>query len=278
MNYIFVKKQASTPPPATLWTPSNLSTTPEYWLDANALTGLSDGDQLDSWTNQGALAAMDRDATNSEPGYPKYRTGQLNSMPGIEWPAANASYGTRMFHGVPYVSAAGNLTDITIVAVVRSTDTGSSNQIIARSGYYELINGRVSGKFSASFWNGQFNTTAGTTAINTASSYVVAAQWDKTAQTRTLWVNGGQDAQSTSLGSNTYNINMQPILGSNAYGSTSGGQTFSGFMFEVVVLHETIAAGSPSEKEKLEGYMAHKWGLASSLPTGHPYKSAAPTA
>jgi hypothetical protein len=31
-----------------------------------------------------------------------------------------------------------------------------------------------------------------------------------------------------------------------------------------------------SEQEKIEGYLAHKWGLTASLPTSHPYKTAAP--
>ena len=33
---------------------------------------------------------------------------------------------------------------------------------------------------------------------------------------------------------------------------------------------------SSSEKEKIEGYLAHKWGLAERLPTDHPYKTEAP--
>lgn len=275
MPFIFVKKQTAALP-SNPWTPSNLATTPEYWLDADSLTGLSDGDQLDAWTNRGALPAPVRDATNSEPGYPKYRANLLHSKPGIEWPAPNSAFGTRMFHDPPFVSAAGNLPDITIVAVVRSTDTASGKQIVTRSGHYELINGRASGKFSASFWNGSFNTTAGVTTINTANSYLVSAQWDKVGQTRTLWVNGNQDAQSTGLGANTYNFNMQAIIGSNAY-NLPPSQTFSGFIFELVVLHENIGGGSPSEREKLEGYMAHKWGIQGSLPAGHPFKAAAPT-
>ena len=28
--------------------------------------------------------------------------------------------------------------------------------------------------------------------------------------------------------------------------------------------------------EKAEGYLAHKWGLESSLPSSHPYKTSAP--
>ena len=33
-----------------------------------------------------------------------------------------------------------------------------------------------------------------------------------------------------------------------------------------------------SNIEKAEGYLAWKWGLVSNLPSGHPYKNAAPTA
>jgi len=31
------------------------------------------------------------------------------------------------------------------------------------------------------------------------------------------------------------------------------------------------------ERQKVEGYLSHKWGLESALPANHPYKSAAPT-
>lgn len=34
---------------------------------------------------------------------------------------------------------------------------------------------------------------------------------------------------------------------------------------------------SDNERERVEGYMAHRWGLANALPAGHPYKTAAPT-
>jgi hypothetical protein len=33
---------------------------------------------------------------------------------------------------------------------------------------------------------------------------------------------------------------------------------------------------STTDRQKLEGYLAHKWGLTASLPSGHPYKSSAP--
>lgn len=41
---------------------------------------------------------------------------------------------------------------------------------------------------------------------------------------------------------------------------------------------EMIVAFNPSagDAQKAEGYLAHRWGLASALPAGHPYKDAAP--
>jgi hypothetical protein len=42
---------------------------------------------------------------------------------------------------------------------------------------------------------------------------------------------------------------------------------------EVLVIYRALAA---NERERLEGYLAHKWGIAAKLPVNHPYKSAVP--
>jgi len=46
-------------------------------------------------------------------------------------------------------------------------------------------------------------------------------------------------------------------------------------MAEFLVLEEELTL---SEIVQVEGYLMHKWGLASNLPSSHTYKSAAPTA
>lgn len=61
-----------------------------------------------------------------------------------------------------------------------------------------------------------------------------------------------------------------------------GGQTVSGGLIGVSVpqdLAEVIvvpAALSDDDRQKLEGYLAHKWALADLLPDDHPYKAAPP--
>ncbi len=53
----------------------------------------------------------------------------------------------------------------------------------------------------------------------------------------------------------------------------AGGSYQNTSMGEFIIIKGTV---SPADRQKLEGYLAHKWGLAASLPIGHPYKVAAP--
>jgi hypothetical protein len=47
-----------------------------------------------------------------------------------------------------------------------------------------------------------------------------------------------------------------------------------GAIMEVVI---TQTDNSVATRQKIEGYLAWKWGLEGNLPSGHPYKNAAPT-
>jgi len=59
------------------------------------------------------------------------------------------------------------------------------------------------------------------------------------------------------------------------YLGTRGNVTpvLNGTVFEVVILLNN----SSSDREKTEGYLAHRYGIEGNLPSDHPYKSAAPT-
>ena len=50
---------------------------------------------------------------------------------------------------------------------------------------------------------------------------------------------------------------------------------YEGEISEIVFVSGAIAA---ADRQKLEGYLAWKWGLEANLPAGHPYKSTPPTA
>ena len=59
------------------------------------------------------------------------------------------------------------------------------------------------------------------------------------------------------------------------YSSLSSGRSFRGAFSEVLFFAADLDA---TNRQKVEGYLAHKWALAGNLPADHPYKSAAPTA
>ena len=50
-------------------------------------------------------------------------------------------------------------------------------------------------------------------------------------------------------------------------------QFFNGRVSEVIVMNRNA---STLEREKVEGYLAHKWGLTGSLPSDHPFKNVTP--
>lgn len=266
MTWIFVKQNA------VLWTPENLATTPEYWFDAEAITGLSNGDQVDTWTNLGSNSDATRDATNSETGYPKYVTNSLNGLAGLEWNLRADGTGTRLQSGV----FAAKSSDLTAVAVWKTSFVSAgTSQIANASGYFELALNRTAARANVAWWNGAFAaTTATTPTIGTTSAYMTSGVWDRTAQTRTIWVNGDEKSQAVGLGAHTFANNSNLVIGNNAYGlAPQNGQQFQGTIHEVIV----CPTASITERQKIEGYLAHKWGIASDLPAGHPYKSSAPT-
>lgn len=47
---------------------------------------------------------------------------------------------------------------------------------------------------------------------------------------------------------------------------------------EIVCAAKASGSYTTSDREKLEGYLAHKWGLEANLPAGHPYLSVPPSA
>jgi hypothetical protein len=75
---------------------------------------------------------------------------------------------------------------------------------------------------------------------------------------------------------NTVGWNSSPTLGLSTFGVSSDrhdGYVFPGTWAEVVVYGRPL---DPPTLSKVEGYLAHKYGLATSLPTDHPFRQFPP--
>jgi hypothetical protein len=91
--------------------------------------------------------------------------------------------------------------------------------------------------------------------------------------TITTHVNGiTLDSKTGSTNPNFTGLNIAGGWGTMA---NAGYQTWTGHVCEVIHYPGVIAT---NQRQKVEGYLAHKWGLQSTLPTNHPHKTTAPSA
>ena len=73
-------------------------------------------------------------------------------------------------------------------------------------------------------------------------------------------------------GTNTVGFGTAPLIGRSATGG-GGIRKLAGKIAEILIFNAVL---STPDRQKVEGYLAHRWGIASVLPSGHPYKAAPP--
>ncbi|MEI6604296.1 MAG: Ig-like domain repeat protein, partial [Verrucomicrobiota bacterium] len=73
--------------------PGGIVVVPALWLDATQLTGLNNGDQVNTWTDMSGNANDAIRQGVSSAGYPKYVTGQLNGQPVVRFNSSSNNPG-----------------------------------------------------------------------------------------------------------------------------------------------------------------------------------------
>ncbi len=106
------------------------------------------------------------------------------------------------------------------------------------------------------------------------SSYYSSGDWifethHRTGNSLTLYHNGVLDSQFQNL--NTASAGPARL---GSYINTSFSNLYKGHIAEIVWFADSL---SESDRLKMEGYLAHKWGRAFQLDNTHPYKDNAPT-
>jgi hypothetical protein len=111
----------------------------------------------------------------------------------------------------------------------------------------------------------------GQTVSGLTNSTTTLSTWQITSQTNTyVSLNGALSLSGpTSIG--TFTGGVTTGLGREATASIP----VYGWVMEIVMFNTQL---SQTNQQKMEGYLAWKWGSQASLPAGHPYKSSAPTA
>jgi hypothetical protein len=81
--------------------------------------------------------------------------------------------------------------------------------------------------------------------------------------TLTGWVDGSSYSVPAAVANSNFGIVQ--IGGTNDFTQ----RRFAGNLAETVIVSSVV---NTSDRQKLEGYLAHKWGLTANLPADHPYK------
>ena len=95
-------------------------------------------------------------------------------------------------------------------------------------------------------------------------------QWSDTATNLSGRVNGGTETAISYSRSGTMTLNTFAI--GAIYRSGAGSAWAKASIREIVIAGKL----SDADRMALEGYLAQKWGMATNLPAGHPYKDSAP--
>lgn len=237
--WIFVKASAATP---TLWNPSELGASLAHWYDASLLTG-SNGDTVTSLSDQAGSLTLSGSGT--------LNTSSQNSLNTISISTAFTA-SSSAFSGVDEVMIASvfELTSSTVTHSVAYTTTS------------RLLSQNLSTSFRSLLTvPGSVNAIASSSGIGTTGMRLLVSRNE-----------GG--APRTRVDGTQYSGNavVAAAFDANNHTVTVGNNSK---LCEIVFA--VSSAFVTDDIEKTEGYLAHRWGLAGSLPAGHTYKNAAPT-
>ncbi|MFM1863979.1 MAG: Cyanophage [Pseudomonadota bacterium] len=245
------------------WSPADLGPALALWFDADdASTLILNGSTISEWRDK---SGNNRHASqNSAAEQPTYTLNGLNGMPVVTFDG-----GDRLALLNPFISSAG------ISSVVLFNPSSVTGGGAIWEGHHVVLSSK--GGFVQDFAIGvrasqisiyaetgsNREVRAGTAGVN--QTVIAYGQANATSVQASL--NGGNISTAAGLG------NTLQITGIGQDPVELYGPWFIGFVSEIVIVDGAL---STPDRQRLEGYLAHKWGLAGSLPAGHPWKAAAP--
>jgi len=167
------------------------------------------------------------------------------------------------------------------------TTPTTNNAIIRRGNSNASLGGTL--RFQSSGLAGFWSLNTGDDSITLKSSGILSPSVNELLMeydsgTNQSQLRAYQDANKFSDWTNTGIPNnltddVRPVIGgaynSDTWGSGNFADLFEGLYGEIVCVVDTNI--TTDTQQKIEGYLAWKWGTEGNLPTGHPYKSAPPT-
>ena len=237
------------------WTPAELGASLALWLDADdASTITLNGSTVSQWDDK---SGNGRNATQAvAANQPTYNLTGFNGKPAVVWPNVSSAvrmdiqpFAAQSFFFVVRYHDGTRATWIsgyqTLLSLPSSTGATGSLGLLGNASGSQWLNNNL-------FLNGRYN---GGAQVNLNDRVTLPLP-------NTVLEASAASAQT-------------PIY-SWQFGCDRNvtGRAWSGPMAEIIATPTLL---STADRQKLEGYLAHKWGLTANLPADHPYKSTPPT-
>jgi hypothetical protein len=281
------------PGSAAAWEPTDL-TGLQCWLDASDSSTITEsGGSISLWEDKAGSNDAD-DAVNTSnvkitTKRPTVATAAQNGLDavnfnGSQWFDHNTARGMLKDRSCALMAVAmkyGSLNNFQFAWTNRST--AGSTPIVRFQLIHESTN-------LFSVYSLRLDGDTSTETVNTSANPPYNTNWhihlavlDWAADTLSYYIDGsliGTDSYASG-GANTSNTDLPTTHNTwTAIGNTlrSGSLPLSSGsrIGEMICGAKSSGSYATSDREKLEGYLAHKWGLESNLPSTHPYKSSAP--
>jgi hypothetical protein len=268
-GYVGARVRAGAEP----WTPADLDGL-ALWLDASdASTLWADTNATTAATNNGLVARWDDKSGNGNHTY------QTNS-------ALRPVTGARFISGInaldfrrsslvanPIASTNRTISAFHVFFSALASDDSTAGSARISNFSHDGTDNRAYAGFGSQYTSGKIGFRLGTTmpinsAINVPTNACVFSYHRDFAGYNYAAING------SIAFTNTVAVGGAATSHSIQIGGGGDQERFDGVFAEIVASQISVTA---TDRQKLEGYLAHKWGLAGDLPGDHPYKSAAPT-
>lgn len=239
----------------TVWSPNSLS--PDLWLDADDSNTLTlNGSTVSQWNDK---SGNDRHATQATSGsQPTFTSGGLNSMDVLTFD------GSADFFNLDLDFMAG--VDHSVFVVTKPTTyTNIYGAANSGSGSNSLHVGfRDSSTYRMNFWSNDWYGTPTNFQADTAN--LLNYHW-VSGDSKEIFANGKSEGTNNSAGI------VGTMSGGGRISNVTGHGYYGGDIAEFIAFGKSL---TPTERQELEGFLAHKWGTANLLASDHPYKSSGP--
>ena len=245
------------------WTPAALGTGVALWLDASD-TGslLLNGSAVLQWNDR---SPHGRHVAQSDPARrPTAVANAVNGLAVVRLDATTRTHLTRTNHGLPTGSGPWTWFVVSRGGSPRGEVFGWGDNSAGRFGFWFEADGRTGLEIMGSAYVG--------TPFSTNPSLVSGSySGGGPVSTYSQWWNGTPDTMSL------VGIDRTPNAATTEL-RVGGVPTTSAHMLSVDIGEIIVVPGPPSTevRQQVEGYLAWKWGLHTTLPAGHPFATTPP--